>query len=167
MDKFSLEIENWGEWQLEKDFSSFEGARQYGLERFPQNEWRIFDRNAREFVHRHDPSCIMQETAKQELDRFADTAKWRQRFAERAAAEVVANQQRERMAEIAARQRSRQRELNSQRRRRIRGFNFVGSRPDILDIFDEWSEAGETILRGTTSSRQNIDEKVNWLKEGF
>jgi hypothetical protein len=164
MNKYSLEVENWGEWEVEKDFSSMDRAKRHGLEHFSQNQWRIFDRTAGEIVYTHNPSAVLEEIARQEVSRFNTTDHWRTVFAERAAREVVANQQRERMVEIASRQREIQRVQEQRRRDRLRGFRFVGSEPEILrqrPILD-WFDAIEE-----DRGKRPKGDKVNWLKEGF
>lgn len=162
MEKYSLEIENWGDWTLERDFSSFDRAKRHGIEKFPQNDWRIYDRVTRQIVYQHSP---LEEVARQETRRFAETERWRQVYADRAADAVVARQQRERMAEVAARQRER----DQARRSRLRGFNFVGPEPAILS---RRSVMEELFLRDLEAwdrpkKRSSDIDHVNWLKEGF
>jgi hypothetical protein len=162
MDKFSLEVQNWGNWELERDFSSLDRAIRFGRERFPENEWRVYDRVAREVVHVHDPAVALEQTARQEFQRFQTTERWRERFAERAAAEVLARQQRERIAEVAARQRERE----QVRRNRLRGFRFVGEPPEILRMSRPTFDAIEDLFDDESRVRDR-DDKVDWLKEGF
>ncbi len=169
MEKYSLEIENWGSYELVKDFSSVKLAKQHGRNNFPQNEWRIFNRTAGRVVHKHDPFSDIAEEASQHLQRFADTEMWRQRFADQAAREVVARQQRGRMAEIAARQRQAQRDNSEVRRERLSGFRFNGPQPDILAQAAAWDDEVE----GWDDEEYDLDrldlarEKVNWQQEGF
>lgn len=165
MDKYSLEILNFGRWELERDFSTLDGAKTHGLTYFQQNEWRIFDRRAGAHVFSYSPAAALEETARNEVRRLEDAERWRFRMAMRQAADVMARQQRERMADVAARQRQqqRERELNQARRNRLQGFNFVGPRPSILDtpdpvMIEEYIESLED---------RDVVEKVNWLKEGF
>lgn len=163
MQKYSLELENWGNWQLEKDFASLDRAKRYGLDRFPQNEWRVIDRHTGGVVYQHDPTAAMQQDAELESRRFQQTERWRQIFADRAAADVVERQNRERLLEVAARQRSRQRSMDEERRRRLRGFNFVGSRPRVLEQWDI-----EEFLESVQARRRDeLEDKVNWRLEGF
>ena len=158
MNKFSLEVENWTEYELVKDFSSFDRAKRYGLERFAQNNFRVFDRSAGAVVYEHDPFEVIQREASGELNRFRQNEKWRRIFAERRADEIRAGQERERLAERAARLRAQQAELDRQRRQRLQGFSFVGGEPDIMS--DAWWDA--------QVKRSNpVVEKVNWIKEGF
>ena len=166
MDKYSLEILNFGQWELERDFSTLDGAKTHGLMNFPHNEWRVFDRRAgAHVVFSYDPSSAIEETARNEVRRMEEAERWRFRIAMRQAAEVMARQQRERMADVAARQRQqqRERELNQARRNRLQGFNFVGRRPSILDTPDP------VMVEDYIDSLEDGDvvEKVNWLKEGF
>lgn len=160
MDKFSLEVENWTEYELVKDFSSLDRAQRYGAERFPQNSWRVFDRTAGAVVYEHDPYEAIAKEASGELNRFVQNEKWRRIFAERRADEVRARQERERMAELVARRRATQLAYDRQRRERLQGFNFVGDQPDILS--DRWWDEQTVRYR-----RNPVVEKVNWLKEGF
>jgi hypothetical protein len=153
MNKYSLEVENWGEWEFEKDFSSIDRAKRHGLEQFPQNQWRIFNRVDGTIVHTHDPSDVFEEVARQEVARFNAANHWRTVFNERVAREVIAMQQRERMSEIASRQRE------QLRRDRLRGFRFVGSQPEILRQLN--------VVTSYVERKIKFGDKVNWLKEGF
>lgn len=137
---FALEIENWVEYELVKDFSNADRAKAYGLQSFPQNKWRVVDRRGGAVVYDHDPFAVMAAEAALELQRFKETERWRRHFADQAAAEVRQRQERERLQE---------------RQRRLRGFHFVGANPwdDYFDAFPE--------------RRNPLEEKVNWLKEGF
>lgn len=175
MEKYSLEVLNWGTWELEKDFSSLDRAKRYGHERFAQNEWRVHDRVAGYIVYSYDPAAALETVAREEVHRFAENERWRQIFAERAAAAVQARQQRERMAEVAARQRQQARD--QARRERLRGFRFVGEGPAVLntgfltnpeidhqqmmnDLFgQDYGHGGP--------KRRSMEDRVNWLKEGF
>lgn len=159
MQKYSLEVENWTEFELVKDFSNLERAKRYGEERFPQNNWRVFDRPAGEVVFEHDPFSTIAEEAGTELKRFAETERWRLHFAERSADAIRSRQERERMAERNVRRRRSQVEFDQQRRERLQGFGFVGSQPDILE--DNWFD-------DFVKDRINpATERVNWIKEGF
>jgi hypothetical protein len=159
MQKFSLEVENWTEFELVKDFSSLDRAQRYGKERFPQNQWRVFDRTAGAVVFEYDPFATIANEASSELKRFEDTERWRLRFAEQRADEIRARQERERVAERNARRRRAQVEHDRQRRERLQGFGFVGTQPSI-SIEDDWFEDEDFYENPAT-------EKVNWLKEGF
>jgi hypothetical protein len=165
MEKYSLEVESWGTWELEKDFSNSDRARRHGLENFAQNEWRIIDRLSGNVVYTHNPNAVLEESARAELRRFSDTERWRQRFAERAAAEVVARQNREHTDNVAARQRARQRENDQRRRDRLQGFNFTSGRPRVLDAFEASEHAMDLVFGG--GSTRSRGERVNWIKEGF
>lgn len=169
MEKYSLEVSNWGDWELEKDFASIPVAIRYARDRFSQNEWRVIDRRTGEVVHSHDSNAEIETTARAEVARFQNTERWRTIFAERAASAVVASQQRERMAEVAARQRARQREQEQARRERLRGFNFVGATPEILRAprFPQWEDDMLDLLPSEDRPRRGQFEHVNWLKEGF
>jgi len=159
MQKYSLEVENWTEFELVKDFSNLDRAKKYGEERYPQNHWRVFDRPAGEIVFEHDPFSAIKKDAGAELKRFESTERRRLRFAERSADAIRARQERERVAERNVRRRSSQVEFDRQRRERLQGFGFVGSQPDILD--DDWFE-------DFVKERVNpATERVNWIKEGF
>ena len=144
MGRFTLEIENWTEYELVKDFSSFDRAKRYGVERFAQNNWRVCDRSADTIVYEHDPFEVIQREASGELNRFHQNEKWRRVFAERRADEVRNRQERERMAERNARRRVQQVSADTQ--------------VDMM-IGSWWNEQYE---------RENpVTEKVNWIKEGF
>ena len=179
MEKYSLEIENWGSYELVKDFSSLELARQHGRTNFPQNEWRVFNRTAGHVVHKHDPFSNIAEEAAQHLQRYADTDMWRHRYAEQAAREVQTRQQRGRLAEIAARQRQNQRDNLEARQQRLAGFRFVGQQPEALSTpfppahaaAEIWDDEDEPAWDdGDWDDDDRLDlarEKVNWREEGF
>jgi hypothetical protein len=164
MDKFSLEVNNWGEWELERDFSSIGVASRHARERFAQNEWRVIDRITGEVVLVYDPNTVIESEARNEQARFQRTERWRQAFSNRAIAEVIAQQQREQLVEVASRQRATQRQREEDRRARLRGFRFDGDAPAILrSATPMWVEEFAVIF---SDSRRN-NTRVNWLKEGF
>ena len=162
--KYSLELSNWGTYELVEDFSSMSVAVKHGEDKFPQNEWRVLDRVGGAIVHENDPFASIEEQAGQEIKRFDDTEKWRLRFQEQAEREVITRQERERLAEINIRQRQ------AQRQRR-------GSH----DIFGHWLPPFETDIARNNDDEDEDDgewdldedrldlsrEKVNWLVEGF
>ena len=164
MEKYSLEVENWGSYELVKDFTSESLAKSHGQSSFPQNGWRISNRTSGSVVYEYDPLSNIAEEAGQHLQRFADTEVWRRRFAVQAAQQVVARQQRGRMAEIARRQRQSQRDDNQTRRTRLAG-SFVGRTPHILDRrIEDWDEYWDE----DDDERLDLSrEKVNWMQEGF
>ena len=164
MEKYSLEISNWGSYELVKDFSSMSGAIRHGQNHYPQNDWRVFDRVGGSVVYENDPFASIEEQASQEISRFQNTELWRRRFQEQAERDVRARQEWERMAEIARRQRQSQtvRDFSQERRDRLEGFNFIGGRPAILedeDWTEYWPDEDERLDLST--------EPVNWLIEGF
>jgi hypothetical protein len=176
MEKYSLEISNWGTYELVKDFSSMSGAVNHGRDQFPQNEWRVFDRVGGKIVYENDPFGSIAEQASQEIKRFDDTEKWRLRFQQQAEREVVARQERERLAEIASRQRQAQRQFRDipqERRDRLEGFHFVGAPPAIpqstqASFGGEWEDDDEDEWDWDDDERLDLSrEKVNWLVEGF
>jgi hypothetical protein len=164
MQKYSLEIENWGTWELERDFASFDRAKTYGLDRFPQSEWRIIERTTGEIQYHHESLPALEVIAQQESSRFANEVRWRNNFAQR----QVIN-------EVASRQRTAQAERAESRRNRLRGFHFVGEPPPIVrrgvGIEDGNLRAAriahfaDLFLHG--EDRPDINEKVNWKTEGF
>lgn len=163
MEKYSLELSNWGTYELVKDFSSMSGAIRHGTNHFPQNEWRVFDRVGGKIVFENDPFASISEQASQEIERFANTERWRRRFQEQAEREVRARQERERLVEIAARQREAQH--NQARRDRLAGFNFVGNAPSVLQ--QRWEDEAEEWEWDDDERLDLSREKVNWLVEGF
>ena len=159
MKKYSLEVENWSEYELVKDFSSIDRATRHGRDHYPQNNWRVFDRTAGEVAFEYDPFSTIEEAASAELNRFAASERYRTIFAERRADEIRQGQERERVAERNARRRRAQVEHDRARRDRLQGFGFVGRQPDILD--DDWWDDFEE------EHHNPATEKVNWIKEGF
>lgn len=172
MNKFSLEVQGLSSWELERDFSTFEGAINHGQQHFSQNHWRIFDRTAGSHVYIYDPTASIENDARLDTERFAETSRWRQIFAEQAEAErLIELERRERPRRlppsqprtVAQTQRQSQQAQQAVRRSRLAGFNFVGDPPPILRspvIVDfpqaSWDDDIEPISTG-----------VNWLKEGF
>lgn len=146
MDSFLLEVENWTEYEVVRDFSSLDRAKRYGRERFSQNSWRILDRGT--IVFEHDPFETIQQEASKELTRFAENEKWRRIFAEKRADEIRHRQEQERLAERRLRQRAAQLEIDRQRRR-------------VTDMLsDAWWDEQQALYNPAV-------EKVNWAKEGF
>jgi serine phosphatase RsbU (regulator of sigma subunit) len=164
MAKFSLEIESWGSWDLEKKFKDVQSAINYGLENLTQNEWRIKESRTSNVVYRHDPFTVIEQEARGEIDRFNTTEQWRERYAQRQAQEIANVQAMQRATRIASRRIDRMsREQQNQRRERLNGFGFVGDAPRIYPIYEDFSD-----IFGTSYDREvGIDNKVNWLKEGF
>lgn len=141
MTKYLLEFENWIDWELVSAFTSFDRAKAHGLENFPQNKWRIVLPGNAKVVYEHDPFGVIAAEAALEIKRFEDTERWRQVFADRAASEIRRQQEAERLAEQRARQRAR--------------FARAGS---YLDPYSEFWDY----------PRNNpLNERVNWIKEGF
>jgi hypothetical protein len=151
MEKFVLEIDDWGSWDVVKDFAERTAAERYGLEQFPQNEWRVRNRLNGRVVHKHDPFQAIQKDASNELHRFKENDRWRQIFAEKRAREVRERQERERLAEINARQ-----QLG-----RVQRQGQATVRQGHVDILSEQWWDRET-------SRENVAaQKVDWKREGF
>ena len=142
MDRYLLEIENWiGGYDLEATFPSLLSAKRHGEGLFPQNKWRIRCGEQVVVVYSHDPFGVIAAEAALELDRFRETEHWRRVFADRLAAEIRREQERER--------------LMSRAQERVE-VAWARS-PAAMDL--GW---GDWELR-----RNPLEEKVNWLKEGF
>lgn len=142
MNKYSLEVEIWGEWELEKDFSNIETAKNYGFSRLSQNNWRILYRPTGEILYVYNQETQLEEVARQELDRFQTRDTWRERFATARQNPVI--------GEVAS---------NQRRRRRVyttRDFNFVGLAPDHLYMEGFFERPKKSSV-----------SKINWKKEGF
>lgn len=151
MNKFALEKTVNGNWVLVKDFSTLSGAVRYAKNRLKEIEYRILDRTDGSVMRYSDGDPRIPEIEsmmtdlRQEMERFANTDRWRRRFQERREEEV---------------------RRDEARRQRIARFNFVGARPNIpqsnrthdVDAVDAWMH-----LSGVQSER----EKVDWMKEGF
>lgn len=80
--KYSLEIDSWGDWQLEKDFPDALEARAWGQQFFSQNGWRIVNRANDEVVYVYNPTAAMAEVASHEISRFDSKDRWMSRFLE-------------------------------------------------------------------------------------
>lgn len=123
MNTYSLEVENWGNWELEKDFSSINLARTYGLNRLPQNNWRVIYRPTGEIVSEYNYTTQLEEVAQQELERFRNRDIWRERFATN----------RHNIVNSVA--------SNQRRRHRLNNFNFVSLSPDHFYMEDYVSKS--------------------------
>ncbi len=165
--RFVLYVESWGEEVVENTFDNVEDAIQFGSTVLSQNEWRIVDQRSELEVYKFTG---LENTARSDVERFNETAKWRSHFAER---DQSREQQRVMMSGVGTRQRElvrrnrqrpsrlEQRDLNNAR------FRFVGDAPasqvraETLDyVFGHqynWFEEIDTPK----------EDKVNWLKEGF
>jgi hypothetical protein len=164
MARYSLEVESWGSWELEKKFTSAQSAINYGLENLTQNEWRIKESRTSEIVYQHDPFTVIEQEAIGEINRFNTTEQWREVFAQRAAQEITNAQAIQRATRIATRRIDRMtRDQQDQRRQRLNGFYFVGDAPRIPRSYEDISA-----IFGSPYDRDIVvDDRVNWLKEGF
>jgi hypothetical protein len=164
MARYSLEIESWGSWELERKFSNTQSAMTYGLENFSQNDWRIKEERTSNVVYVHDPFTTIEQEARGEIDRFNTTEQWRERFAQRAAQEIINAQAAQRAVRVAARRIDRMTtEQRNQRRERLNGFSFVGNGPAIHRSYEDLFD-----IFGSPYDRDvGVDDRVNWLKEGF
>jgi hypothetical protein len=148
MNKFALEKTVDGNWVLLKDFSTLSGAVRYAKNRLKEVEYRILDRTDGSVMRYSDGDPRIPEIEsemmmdlRQEMERFANTDRWRRRFQER--------RDNERRDEA--------------RRERLARFNFVGTRP-IVPQSNRHNDVEDWIhLSGTQPQR----EKVDWMKEGF
>lgn len=139
MNKYALEVFNLGRWEFEKDFSSLDGAKIYGLTKFTRDQWRVHDRTENDVAYvytEYNSPSIYEELG------------WRS---------VTARQQRERMREVGSRQRQQQRDRLEERRQRASRFTFVGPRPSVLQGPDDYEQL----------FKPQPGPKVNWLTEGF
>lgn len=167
MEKYSLEVLNFETWELERDFSTYDGALRYGTERFQHNEWRIFDRISQSHVYTHDPLAVIEQDAQLEIQRFAETARWREIYRDRnfyiqgpSGGTTQFNptiERRQQLRDVANRQRLELQAQTAARRARLRGFNFVGDPPRTL-LFEDHIFV-PSIMKKT--------HKVDWLQEGF
>lgn len=166
MDRYCLQILNFGTWEDEKSFRYPHQAIEFGKETYPQNQWRVYRIDNGEMVHEYDPMAVIENEARLDTQRMADTVRWRQVFQNRNNA--------------AARQREIDRQRIQARRERLRGFNFTGARPPAAnDVFEEvvgrpnpqwmryaeFSDDGELPRR---KAKRRVEEfKIDWRKEGF
>lgn len=176
-DKLHLEVDEWGEWGFEKEFSELVPAQAYGREFFPQNGWRIINARTKAVVFVYDPLEAMASTAATEIQRFASRDRWMDQFLRDRQARTARLQRRQMSAE----------EEEVAFGPGSRGMNqpwfnangpHRGNVPDITDVF------GRPISRQPTPhpARRLIEifaddaddvycrpkrEKYNWQEEGF
>ncbi len=137
MAKYLLELENWVEYELVSAFTSFDRAKLHGQENFPQNKWRVVRPDNGNVIYEHDPFAVIACEAALEIQRFEETERWRRIFADRQAEQIRRQQERERLSEI------------MQRRYAARAAAYT-SWDDIAPV-----------------RRNPLEQRVNWLKEGF
>lgn len=77
---YSLEIDNWGDWNRERVFARLDEAKRYGYAQFSQNIWRISDCITGLIVFTYDPFNQIQLDALRELQRFETTDYFRRSF---------------------------------------------------------------------------------------
>jgi hypothetical protein len=80
--RFVLEIDSWGDWQPEKNFSEVAAARAWGQQFFPQNGWRIVNGANNDIIYIYNPTAAMAEVASEEIRRFDSKDRWMTRFLE-------------------------------------------------------------------------------------
>jgi len=151
MNKFALEKtdERSGSgWVLVKDFSTLSGAVRYAKNRLKDTKYRIMDRTSGDIMRYSDGDPRVPELdsmmvdLQQEMQRFANTDRWRRRFQE---------------------QRVETERRDAARRERIARFNFVGARPHIPQSNRTHDVDDLMYLAGVAPTI----EKVDWMKEGF
>lgn len=138
--RYVLQIHGWIDWEEERTFDSLEIAIVYGKERFSHNIWRVIDRFSQMSVHQYDPSIAFEQSAINDIERFARTDRW---VAQRDASLRVS--QRQRMGQIASRQRA-------ERNWSVR---------NVLE-----SAIDEFVSRRNKKENAKY-EKVDWRNEGF
>jgi hypothetical protein len=79
--RYALEVNVWEEWSPEPQiFLNIAEASAYGQSHFSQNGWRIVDHRG-DVLYAYDPMGAVREAATQDIQRFENTIKWRERFA--------------------------------------------------------------------------------------
>ena len=167
MDRYCLQILNFGTWEDEKSFRYPHQAIEFGKETYSQNQWRVYRIDNGETVHEYDPMAVIENEARLDTQRMADTVRWREVFQNRNNAAIDA----------AARQRETDRQRTQARRDRLRGFNFVGNRPQVPndDLFEEivgrpnpsWVRHADFGANFGSKKHSFEDFKIDWRKEGF
>ena len=144
MSEFSLEIDNWGEWNTEGYFLTLPQAVEFGKEFFAQNVWRVVDRYSDANVFSYDPFYQIELAASAEIARFNSIEEWRMNCDR-----SQARRQRTRMSDIASRQRG--------TRTRIRVQRFTR-----VQLPDDWA-----LQDNYWAIMSPNKEKINWKKDGF
>lgn len=168
MNGYALEVENFGAWAIDQLFLNFGNARDYGIAQFSQNAWRIVNLDIDEVVFSYDPLAGLVNDAQAELQRFADTDRWREHFARRDVEE-----RRFQLAQARRREQNALRETQ-RRARAMTSFNFVGAEPVTMERHravlrrppPDW-DAVDAAFQTWFDDDRTVVPKVNWLREGF
>lgn len=151
MDRYCLQVLNFGEWEDEKAFRYPHQAIACGKEDYSQNQWRVYRVDNNETVYEHDPMLIIENEARLDAQRMADTARWRETFQNRA------------ILNAASRQREVDRDRAQARINRLGGFNFIGEAPRVTNLFNALFETAID----WPSLHKKEEYKIDWRKEGF
>jgi hypothetical protein len=152
---YSLEIDNWGNWNRERVFTQLDEAKRYGYAQFSQNLWRILDRITGLVVFTYDPFNQLQLDALRELQRFETTDYFRRSF----------QPQWDASSDL--------RELRSTRRRlNRRNEEILRLSMDPMTIFSvrDTDASFPRFLDMTDEEESAISKfkvKINWKSEGF
>lgn len=145
--RYVLEVQGFVDWEVERDFRTVELAQIYGRERFAQNVWRIVDRlSQNEVVHLHDPTTVFEESASNDIRRFASTDRW---MAQRFAPQRIP--QRQRMGQIAARQAN------------LQPYTLEG----VAQGSQYYQRLNYADIQRLAAKKKDKRESVNWKVEGF
>lgn len=108
-DTYDLYIENWTNYELEKQFSSLEEATRVANENFTYNAWKIYYQG--EVVISADATAGLQQVASEDLHRIKSLEKW--------------TRQKQKLMRVAAQQRERRRTVSNLRRfHQIYGWEY-------------------------------------------
>jgi hypothetical protein len=151
MNNFTLEVCSWDEWQFEKDFSNISLAIAHASECYPHDKFRVINRLTGSVVHLHEAITSIETDALNDIERFAEKNKWRERFAQMT--------EESRMRSIASRQ-TNEFHIRSVASRQRNQRQEQASRSISLDLTSFLFDDEEDV-----SSKYH--DKVNWTKDGF
>jgi hypothetical protein len=142
-ERYVLQIDDWGLWSNECSFNEPGCARNYARERYPHNNWRIWDSVRRRVV---SESEVLHDQLLEERNRF-------QQFDRILESVEENNRRRERLGEIARRQRERDGLPPITVEEALQERIIVHESENFIFVDDSEDECQMP--------------KVNWRKEGF
>ena len=142
--KFLLEINVWDNWEAdEHQFELLNETNEYAKVHYAQNDWRIVEAATGEVLFMYDHMEAVRIAAQEDMKRFNDTAKWRDRFAE---------SKERRIANAAA-----------ERRRQQRQVVFGNQEPRVIRE-EDFDRALQAIFGDPVRTQWY---KIDWRREGF
>lgn len=74
--RYQLQVNDWGQWVVEKAFEAIILATAHARREYPQNEWKVIDLNTQRVVHEYNPSEAIASMARADIDRLDSLNRW-------------------------------------------------------------------------------------------